>query len=128
MDHFTPEPTAIPSFLLTMISMPSILLTILIPLVCFVVVLLLLRFAARTRWLTAIAASAMLSTILWTLGVRMMPTPSDARLKIGWGVFPLAAAISVLVLILIVKFFRWLFTTEAVQANVNTAERSRILT
>ena len=41
------------------------------------------------------------------------------------GVFFLPAAICAI--ILLVQFFRWLLTTEALQANVNTAERDKIL-
>jgi len=109
------------------VAIPSLLLAILIPLVCFVVVLLLLRFAAKARWLTAIAASVVVTIIPVIFGIRMLPSPEAGRFirpMKGW-VFLLPVAISVI--ILIVQFFRWLFTTEAVQADVNTAERSRIL-
>jgi len=101
-----------------------ILLTILIPLVFFVLILLLLRFAAKASWLTSIAASLLIATIPSILGIRMLDHAPGSRDQVG-PVFLLPAAISVV--ILLVTFFRWLLTTEAVQANVNTAERSRIL-
>ncbi len=104
-------------------SLMANLLILLIPLACFVVVLLLMRFAAKRRWLTAIAASVVVTTIPLIFGIRKLPSAACVRPVMGW-VFLLPAAS---VIILVVQFFRWLFRTEAVQADVNTAERSRIL-
>jgi len=94
----------------------SILLSILIPLV--------LRFTAKASWLTSIAASVVVATITSILGIRMLDHAPGSRVAVG-PVFLLPAAAGIL--ILLVKFFRWLLTTETVQANVNTAERNRIL-
>ena len=122
------------------------LITILIPLVCFAVVLLLLRFAAKTSWLTSIGASLVIATIPSIFGIRMfahspkIAVPVDAsasqdaarilhyapvaRTNIG-AIMLLPAAIGAL--LLVIQFFRWLLTPGTVQANVNTAERTRIL-
>jgi uncharacterized membrane protein len=109
--------------------MIATVLTLLIPLVCFIVVLLLLRFAAKARWLTAIATSVVVTTILVIFGFHTCESAACesaacVRPVMGW-VFLLPAAIGAL--ILAIQFFRWLLTTGTVQANDNTAERSRIL-
>jgi hypothetical protein len=114
-----------------------ILFAILIPLVCFTVVLLLLRFSAKASWLTAIAASVIVTTIPSLLGIRMLRAPVG---QAGSGVGdisphvlqgPLLAKgwlflLPVCAIILLVQFFRWLLVTSD-SATVNTAERSRIL-
>lgn len=105
-------------------QVPSILITILIPLVCFIVVLLLLRFSAKASWLTSIAASLVIATIPSILGIRMFAPGRGHPFGVSVSIL-LPAAVGAV--ILLVQFFRWLFTAEAVQANVNTAERSRIL-
>ncbi len=102
----------------------SILLICLIPLICFVVVLLLLRFAAKAPWLTSIAASLVISTIPSILGIRLWSHGPSTPFETIW-VIMLPAIIGAL--ILVIQFFRWLLNTGATQANVNTAERSRIL-
>ena len=109
--------------ILIMHEVPSILITILIPLVCFIVVLLLLRFSAKVSWLTSIAASLVIATIPAIFG-RMLHYSPGSRLEFIWVVILPAAAGA---LILLIQFSRWLLATEAVQANVNTAERDRIL-
>ena len=101
----------------------TILFTFLIPLAAFGIVLLLMRFAAKTSWLTAIAVSFVVTPIPLIVGHRAF-SQAPAKLALGW-VFLLPAFVSIV--ILIVQFFRWLFTTGEVQANDNTAERSRIL-
>jgi hypothetical protein len=98
--------------------MPSILFAILIPLVCFTVVLLLLRFSTKASWLTAIAASVVVTTIPALLGIRML---SGHGVKVAW-----LFLLPVCAIILLVQFFRWLLVTSD-SATVNTAERSRIL-
>jgi len=106
------------------IAILPILLTILIPLACFVIVLLLLRFLAKVSWLTSIAISILATTIPSIFGIRMLDHAEGVRIETG---FVLLLAPVAGVLILVIQFFRWLLTTEAVQANVNTAERDRIL-
>jgi hypothetical protein len=100
-------------------SAASHLIYLLIILVCFVVVLLLLRYAAKASWLTSIAAS-MVTAIPSILAIHML----GGRASVRW-IILLPAAIGAL--ILAIQFFRWLLTTGTVQANDNTAERSRIL-
>jgi len=118
-------------------TLSMILFAILIPLVCFTVVLLLLRFSAKASWLTAIAASVIVTTIPSLLGIRMLRAPVG---QAGSGVGdisphvlqgPLLAKgwlflLPVCAIILLVQFFRWLLVTSD-SATVNTAERSRIL-
>ena len=103
-------------------TIPSILFAILIPLVCFTVVLLLLRFSAKASWLTSIAASVIVTTIPSLLGIRMLRSGQLGVVK-GW-LFLLPAVICAI--ILLVQFFRWLLVTSD-SATVHTAERSRIL-
>jgi len=109
--------------------MIATVLTLLIPLVCFIVVLLLLRFAAKARWLTAIAASVVVTTILVIFGFHALQSAAGESAACGRPVMGRALLLPAAVgaLILAIQFFRWLLTTGAVQANDNTAERSRIL-
>jgi hypothetical protein len=112
-----------------------ILFAILISLVCFTAVLLLLRFSAKASWLTAIAASMIVTTIPSLLGIRMLRanvgqagsrvggTLQGPLLAKGW-LFLLPVVICAV--ILVVQFFRWLLVPGD-NAVVNTAERSRIL-
>ena len=120
-------------------TMLSILFAILIPLVCFTVVLLLLRFSAKASWLTAIAASVIVTTIPAIFGIRMLRAPvgqagsrvgetsphvlQGPLLAKGW-LFLLPVVICAV--ILVVQFIRWLLVSSD-NAVVNTAERSRIL-
>jgi len=65
-------------------TMLSILFAILIPLVCFTAVLLLLRISAKASWLTAIAASVIVTTIPSLLGIRMLRAPvGQAGSRVG---------------------------------------------
>ena len=100
------------------------MLALLIPLGCFAVVLLLLRLAAKASWLTSVAAALVIATVPSILGIRMLDHAPGVRAEAG-GAILLPAAVGVV--ILIIQFFRWLFTVEAAQATVNTAERGRIL-
>jgi len=118
-------------------TLSMILFAILVPLVCFTAVLLLLRFSAKASWLTAIAASMIVTTIPSLLGIRMLRAPVG---QAGSGVGdisphvlqgPLLAKgwlflLSVCAIILVVQFLRWLLVPGD-NAVVNTAERSRIL-
>jgi len=120
-------------------TMLSILFAILISLVCFTAVLLLLRFSAKASWLTAIAASVIVTTIPAIFGIRMLSAPGvqagsrvgetsphvlqGPLLAQGW-LFLLPVVICAV--ILVVQFLRWLLVPGD-NAVVNTAERSRIL-
>jgi hypothetical protein len=103
----------------TMLSMllTMMLLSILLPLVCFVVVLLLLKFAAKLKWLTAICLSVFAVTIISILGIS-----THFGMKIG-PVFLLPAVVCGV--IMVIQFFRWIISSD--NASVNTAERNRIL-
>lgn len=103
----------------TMLSMllTMMLLSILLPLVCFVVVLLLLKFAAKLKWLTAICLSVFAVTIISILGIS-----THFGMKIG-PVFLLPAVVCGV--IMVIQFFRWIIISD--NASVNTAERNRIL-
>ncbi len=114
-------------------TIPSILFAILIPLVCFTVVLLLLRFSAKASWLTAIAASVIVTTIPAIFGIRMLSAPGvQAGSRGNVIAAPLAIGklfllpVVVCAIILVVQFLRWLLVASD-SATVNTAERSRIL-
>lgn len=112
--------------ILIMVTVSPILATILISLVSFIVVLLLLRLAAKVSWLTSIAVSMVATTIPSIFGVRILADFGFGGNRGTEGlVFFLPVAIGVL--ILLIQFFCWLLTAGTVQANVNTAERSRIL-
>lgn len=100
------------------------MLALLIPLACLAIVLLLLRLATKASWLTSIAGALVIAEVPTIFGIRMLGNPPGEAALAGW-VILLPAAIGVV--ILIIQFFRWLFTVEAAQASVNTAERARIL-
>ena len=103
------------------------LLTLLVPLVCFIVALLLLRLATKASWVTSIGASMVIATIPSILGIRMLTGFAFGgyeNLPSYWASM-MPAAIGAL--ILLIQFFRSFLTTGTAQANVNTAERSRIL-
>ena len=121
--EFTPETISTLSPEPTLIL--PILISILIPLVCFFVVLVLLRFSAKASWLTSIAVSMAVTTIpTFIVGIRILPhtTISQGTML---GIILLPAAICAI--ILVIQFFRLLFTIGTVQANDNSANRSRIL-
>jgi len=95
------------------------LLAIFLPLVCFVVSLLLLKLAAKLKWLTAICVAVLISTVSFIIGLHILLPRGGA----GW-VFFVPAAVSVLVLA--IQFFCWLFSSPS-NAKVNVVERNRIL-
>jgi len=97
------------------------LFAILITLVCFAAMLMLLRLAAKTPWLTAICVSVLVATVVSMIGIRAF---AGSRAKTG-SVVLLPAAICTI--ILIAQFVGWLLTTGAEGTRVNTAERNRIL-
>lgn len=88
-------------------------------LACFVIILLVLRFAAKMKWLTAICLSVFAVTILLFLGLRILLGLST---KIGL-IFFLPAVLCGI--IMIIQFFRWVISGD--NTSVNTAERDRIL-
>ena len=85
----------------------------------FVIVMLVLRFVVKLKWLTAICLSVFATTIFSILGLRIL---SGANIMIG-SVFLLPAAVSAV--IMIIQFFCWIISSD--NASVNTAERDRIL-
>ena len=87
-------------------------------LACFVIILLVLRFVAKLKWLTAICLSVFAVTILFIWGIRFLAGPG--RLGI---VFLLPA--TVCAVIMIIQFFLWIISSD--NTSVNTAERDRIL-
>lgn len=99
----------------------SMLFAILIPLVCFAAMLLLLRLAAKTPWLTAICLSVLVATVVSMIGIRAF---AGSRVKAG-SVVLLPGAVCAI--ILLVQFFSWLLATGAEGTRINTAERNRIL-
>jgi hypothetical protein len=88
--------------------------------VCLVVALLILRFVAKLKWLTAICAAVLLVSIL------SLPVLRGLRGKLSLGVIFLIPAV-LCAGILLAKFFVWLFKESSSQISVNPAERSRIL-
>ena len=88
-------------------------------LVFFVISLLLLRFVARLKWLTAICLSVFAMTIVSIFGIRFMPGP-------GWHVgFVILLPAAVCAVIMIIQFSRWVISVD--DTIVNTDERNRIL-
>ncbi|MHC4641661.1 MAG: SHOCT-like domain-containing protein [Planctomycetota bacterium] len=86
----------------------------------FVIALLVLRFAAKLKWLTAICLSVFATTIISILGVRFIPGPGP-HVKGSVSLLPAA----VCAVIMIIQFFRWMISSD--NASVNSAERDRIL-
>ena len=84
-----------------------------------VILLLVLRFAAKLKWLTAICLSVFAVTILFILGIRIMPGPWEHVSFVS--LLPGA----VCAVIMIIEFFRWVISVD--DTIVNTAERDRIL-
>lgn len=98
----------------------STVLAIAIPIVCTFAVLLVLRFAAKLRWLTAICVAILVGLIFGTLGLQSY----SGAPKIGLGPLGLLPA-TVCILILIIQFFRWMAGGE--DSTVNAVEREKIL-
>jgi hypothetical protein len=85
----------------------------------FVIALLVLRFAAKLKWMTAICLSVFAATFFLILGLRIFPGTGE---YVGF-VFLLPAAVCAVILIIL--FFLWVISGN--NASVNTAERDRIL-
>jgi hypothetical protein len=88
----------------------------------FVIAMLVFRFAAKLKWLTAICLSVFVATIILIFVLRIFPGSSPS-VKIG-PIFLLLAAVCGV--IMIIQFFRWVVISSD-NASVNTAERDRIL-
>ncbi|MHC4098011.1 MAG: SHOCT-like domain-containing protein, partial [Planctomycetota bacterium] len=88
-------------------------------LACFVIVLLVLRFAAKLKWLTAICLSVFAATFILIVGLRALV---GVKAKIG-SIFLLPAVVCSI--IMIIQFFRWVISGG--DTIVNTDERDRIL-
>ncbi len=86
----------------------------------FVIAMLVFRFAAKLKWLTAICLSVIAATIILIFVLLIFPGPSA---RIGF-VFLLPAAVCGV--ILIIEFFHRVIISSD-NASVNTAERDRIL-
>lgn len=86
----------------------------------FVIVLLVLRYAAKLKWLTAICLSVIAVTILLILHIRNLPSFSAKSSPI----FLLPAVVCCV--IMIIQIFRWVINSSD-NAGINTTERDRIL-
>jgi len=106
------------------IGLMETLQAFLIPLGCFAIVLLLLRFAAKASWLTSIAAALVIAKVPSILGIHILGCSPFMPFYPGWLNLLLPAIGAI---ILVIQFFRWLFTLETTHATVNTSERSRII-
>ena len=85
----------------------------------FAIILLVLRFAAKLKWLTAICLSVFATTFFSILGLRFFPGPVP---KMGMIIlFPAAVCI----IIMVIQLFYWIVSSD--NSSVNTAERERIL-
>jgi len=91
----------------------STILVFAIPIFCFTVVLLLLRFMAKMRWLTAVCLAVIVGTVLFFA----LPIPMKR-----WVLLLPSAVCAV---ILIIQFFSWAVSGES--RAVNAAERAKIL-
>lgn len=90
-------------------------------LACFVIVLLVLRFVAKLKWRMAVCLSVFAVTVLFILGIRIVP--GSVRLGRGGMIFLLAAAVCAVVMV--AEFVCWVISGD--NTSVNTAERDRIL-
>ncbi len=88
----------------------------------FVIAMLVFRFAANLKWLTAICLSVFAATIILIFVLLIFPGSSPS-VGIGW-IFLLPAAVCGV--IMIIQFFSWVIISSD-NASVNTAERDRIL-
>ncbi|MHC4692376.1 MAG: SHOCT-like domain-containing protein [Planctomycetota bacterium] len=102
------------------VSFLSFILWLLGNLTFFVIALLVLRYAAKLKWLTAICLSVFAVTILLIFGIRFIPYPVP---RIKGMVILLPAAVCAV--IMVVEFVCWLIRSD--HTSVNTAERERIL-
>jgi len=101
------------------VSFASFILRLVGLIASFVIPLLVLRFAAKLKWLTSICLSVLSVTIISILWIRIKPGPGPHE-----GLYYLLPA-AVCSVIMIIQLFRWIISSD--NANVNTAERERIL-
>lgn len=101
----------------------TFLVTLIGPVVCFVVLLLILKFATRLKTLTAVCLAGLLAGLAATMLTRRLPTPSG-RAK-SWLLLLLPAVVCAG--ILIAQFLVWLFSKVSPDSSVSTPERRRIL-
>ena len=88
----------------------------------FVIAMLVFRFAAKLKWLTAICLSVFAATIILIFLLRIFPGSNPEIVEIGV-VFLLPAAVCGI--IMIIDFFLCVISSD--NASVNAAERNRIL-
>jgi hypothetical protein len=88
----------------------------------FVIAMLVLRFAAKLKWLTAICCSVFAATVILIFLLRIFPGSSPS-VSIG-RIFLLPAAVCGV--IMIIQFLSWVIISSD-NASVNAAERGRIL-
>jgi len=100
----------------------SNVLAIAIPIICTLAVLLVLRFAAKLRWLTAICIAILVGLIFCMLAAEYWSGAAKTWGKIGPALLLPAAVCAV---ILFIQFFGWLASGE--DSTVNAAEREKIL-
>jgi hypothetical protein len=94
--------------------------------VVLVAILLTLMFVVKMNWLTKLCIIVILASTLMLFNLAGFRAPVFLR----WGkmfVFIFLLLDIAAITILLVQFFRWLFTTASGQASVNPAERNRIL-
>ena len=85
----------------------------------FAIILLVLKSAAKLKWLTAICLSVLATTFFSILGLRVF---SGSAPKIGMIIlFPAAVCI----IIMVIQLSYWIVSSD--NSSVNTAERGRIL-
>jgi len=110
-------------------SYPSFLPLLVCPLVCFAVVLLILKLATKLKTLTVVCLAVLAATIVPILGIRFIPSSSyiPSRLHAVYFKLWLFLPATICALILIAKFVFRLFESVSSETVVTTAERDRIL-
>ena len=101
------------------VSFASFILRLVGLIASFVIPLLVLRFAAKLKWLTSICLSVLSVTIISILWIRIKPGPGPHE-----GLYYLLPA-AVCAVIMIIQLFRWIINSD--NSSVNSAERERIL-
>ncbi len=101
-------------------SIMTFMLWLVVDLIFFVIAMLVLKLAAKLKWLMAICLSVIAATIILILEFLVF---SGSRVKLG-PIFLFPAAVCGV--IMIIEFFRWVISGSD-NAIVNTAERDRIL-
>jgi hypothetical protein len=102
----------------------TFLVTLIGPVVCFVVLLLILKFAARLKTLTAVCLAGLLAGLAATMLTSLLNT---GRVKSWLLLLLLLLPAVVCAGILIAQFLVWLFSKVSPDSGVSTPERRRIL-